>query len=166
MKTKLQMPGVKRWPIVGSVLLINRERSDLSFLKWAAELGTIYSVQIFNQTWVIVSGYNEVYEMLFTKGNAFAGRSNFFKLDFVTYWNKDVLSGNPRQSHWTPLRKAAHRGIHHYGSGLSRLESTLSLMALDFVNKVKSYGGKAIDLKEDIYNFVLKVIRKKFMQNS
>lgn len=60
-------------------------------------------------------------------------------------------------SHWGPLRKAAHRGIRHYGNGMARLEGTLSEMANEFVTQVTTYKGEAIDLSNDIYNFVLKV---------
>ena len=56
MQITLQVPEVKKWPIVGSVFQMNSKRHDLSFLQWAKELGPIYSVQIFNQTLVIVSG--------------------------------------------------------------------------------------------------------------
>lgn len=59
--------------------------------------------------------------------------------------------------HWLPLRKAAHRGIRHYGKGMTRLESTLADVASDFVAKITSYDGKVVDLKDDIYNFVIKV---------
>ena len=156
-KTNLQMPGIKGWPIVGSIFQIDRMRPDQTFLQWAKDLGPVYSVQVFNQTWVIITGYEEMYEMLVTKGSSFAGRSSFFRLNYLTCGNKDIINGNPTQPHWTPLRKAAHRGIRHYGSGLTRLESTLSMMANDFVDKVSSYKGKAVDLREDIYNFVLKV---------
>ena len=156
-RVTLQVPEVKKWPIVGNAFQIHPQRPELSFLQWAKKLGPIYSVQIFSQTWVIVNGYDEVYEMLVTKGNSFAGRSSLFRLECFTCGNKDIINGNPTLPHWTPLRKAAHRGIRHYGTGLTRLESTLSLMAGDFVEKVTSYNGKAVDLREDIYNFVLKV---------
>ena len=153
----LQIPAVPGWPILGNITQVDLNRPDLTLLKWAKEFGPIYSVKFLNQTWIIVSGYDEVYEMLVTKGKSFAGRNNKNRFDFVTSGNKDIISGNPRQPHWTPLRKAAHRGIRHYGTGLTRLESTLSIMASDFVSTVRSYNGKPIDLREDIYNFILKV---------
>ena len=157
MQVTLQVPEVKKWPIVGSVFQMNSKRHDLSLLQWAKELGPIYSVQIFNQTLVIVSGYGDVYEMLVSKGNSFAGRSRPFRQECFASGDKDIVNGNPTLPHWTPLRKAAHRGIRHYGTWLNRLESTLSLMVSDFVEKVRSYNGQSVDLREDIYNYVLKV---------
>lgn len=104
-----------------------------------------------------VDRYEEMYEMLVSKGNVFAGRKEQFKFMAVTCGTKDVINGSPTQAHWLPLRKAAHRGIHHYGDGLTRLEETLATMARSFVDRVKAYEGKPVDLKDDIYNFVLMV---------
>ena len=156
-KSKLQLPTFAGWPIVGNIFQIDKDRPDFTLIKWAQELGPVYSVQLFNQTWVIVAGYEEIHELLVTKGNSFAGRHRRVIFDLLTYGSKDVVNGDPTQYHWLPMRKAAHRGIRHYGSGLNRLEAVLSTTAQDFVVKVTSYNGAAADLREDIYNFVLKV---------
>ncbi len=70
------------------------------------------------------------------------------------------MAGEPTQSFWHPMRKTAHRGIRHYGDGLTRLEETLAVMASEFVAKVTSYDGQPIDLRDDIHNFVMKVRHK------
>ena len=156
---KLGIPTVPGWPIVGNLFQLDRKRPYLSFIEWSRKLGPVYEFQILGQTGVVVSGYDELMEMLVTKGNSFAGRPRRFQFDAMTFADKDILNGNPTQRHWTPLRKTAYRGIRHYGDGMTRLESTLSVMAQEFVAKIRSYNGKEIDLRDDIYNFVLKVIK-------
>ena len=155
--SKLHMPSVSGWPLVGSLFQLDKERPDITLIDWSRKLGPVYAVRLLHETWVVVSGYDELIEMFVTKGNSFAGRNRRVQFDAMTYADKDILNGNPKQRHWAPLRKAAYRGIRHYGNGLTRLESTLSVMAQEFVAKIKSYDCKDIDLHDDIYNFVLKV---------
>ena len=154
---KLQIPTVPGWPIIGSLFQLDRKFPYLTMIEWSRKLGPVYVLKILHEDWIVVSGYDELVEMLVTKGNSFAGRSRRFQFDALTYGDKDILNGNPTQRHWTPLRKAAYRGIRHYGAGMTRLESTLSEVAQEFVAKIKSYNGENIDLHDDIYNFVLKV---------
>lgn len=114
----------------------------------------------------MVSGFDELIEMCVTKGRAFGGRRVRYLASALADNQHGLLHGDPTSAHWMPARKAAHRGIHHYGDGLTRLEATLAEMARDFVTKVAAHGGREIDIKEDIYDFVLKVIkdhRPKFM---
>ena len=155
---KLQVPTVPGWPIIGNLLQIDRKYPYLKFIEWSRKLGPVYALQFFHETWIVVSGYNEVVEMLVTKGNSFAGRGRRIQFDALTFGDKDILNGNPTQRHWTPMRKAAYRGIRHYGDGMTRLELTLSVMAQEFVAKIRCYNGEEVDLHDDIYNFVLKVI--------
>lgn len=62
------MPYVKgAWPLIGNAYQLDRQRPDRSFIQWARELGPVYSVRILHKTWVVVSGYDELQEMLVTK---------------------------------------------------------------------------------------------------
>ena len=163
--SQLSVPSVSgSWPIVGNILQFDRQRPDKTLLEWSRQLGPIYKVQILHETWVIVCGYDEMHEMLVTKGHSFAGRKratrrNYrrFLAETITCGNKDILNSDSTQPHWMPLKKAAYRGIRHYGDGLTRLETTLCVTATEFVQKVTSYEGKMVNLKEDIHNFVVKV---------
>lgn len=78
-------------------------------------------------------------------------------LDAITFGGRSLLAGDPTMQFWHPMRKTAHRGIRHYGDGLTRLEQTLAVMAHEFVEKVTTYNGRPVDLRDDIHNFVMKV---------
>lgn len=156
-RSNLQLPSVKGLPLIGSIFQLDKQRPDRSFIHWARQLGPVYTVRILHKTWVVVSGYDELQEMLVTKGFEFGGRNRIFVQEAILGKEKDLITGNPTEPTWKPLRMAAHRGIHHYGNGLTRLEETLVAMARDFVAKVTSYNGQPIDLQEDIYNYVVKV---------
>lgn len=73
------IPQVKgALPLVGCALKLDKLRFDQTLLAWAKELGPVYQVRMFHQNWVVVSGYDEMYEMLVTKGQAFSGRQVSF----------------------------------------------------------------------------------------
>ena len=155
---KLLLPTCPGYPIIGSVTHLDKNRPDKTFIKWGKELGPVYAVKLLHETIVVVSGYDELNEMLITKGSSFAGRQKRSFLADIFAGNKEVLFGDANESHWMPLRKAAHRGIRHYGAGLTRLETLLSTMSREFIEKLSTYEGKPIDMRDDIYNFVLKVL--------
>ena len=155
-KGSLAIPGPKGVPFLGSFLQLRNTNAAIKMDEWATQFGPIYAMRIFNQNRVVISGCDELVEMLITKGKAFGGRPNTFRLRSV-FKRKDLLHNSASSPQWMPLRKAGHRAIHHYGDGMTRLEATINTMAEDFVHSVKSYGGKEIDLREDVYDFVVRI---------
>ncbi len=155
---QLNLPHPKGWPLVGNALQMTKYgRSDQTLQMWAKQYGGIFSVQIFNMTWVILSGYDEIYEALVQKSRVFAGRYKWFRASWVSFNSKSISLGNPTRPQWLPMRKALHRTIQPIGNNLNRIEIALVEMAQQFVSKVKSYDGTEVDFEDDIYNFVAKV---------
>ena len=71
---KLLLPTCPGYPIIGSVTHLDKNRPDKTFIKWGEELGPVYAVKLLHKTIIVVSGYDELHEMLITKGSSFAGR--------------------------------------------------------------------------------------------
>ena len=156
-KKRLPIPGPKEALFIGNFLQLRTVANTvIKMHEWTMQFGPVYVMRIFNQNRVVVSGYDELVEMLITKGKAFGGRPSTFRLKFV-FQHKDMLFNNVSFPQWLPLRKAGHRAIHHYGDGMTRLETAIQTMAEEFVDSVKSYGGKEINLREDVYDFVVRV---------
>ena len=156
--TKLLLPTCPGYPLIGSITHLDKSRPDKTFIKWGKELGPVYAVKMLNETFVVVTGYDQLCEMLITKGNSFAGRYKRSFLTDIFYDNKGITFGNPNDIHWMLLRKAAHRGIRHYDNGLTKLEALLSDMSHEFIEKLSNYNDNAIDMRDDVYNFVIKVV--------
>ena len=143
------IPGPRRLPLVGNFLQIDRKWPNRSFLAWAKEYGPIYSLKILNDAWLIVTGYEELQEMLVTKGHMFAGRPTNLLSSIMSIGGKDVAFGGPQQPQWMAMRKTLHRAIHHYGEGMIRLDSLLAEVVQDFVLKLTKYNGQTVDLRDD-----------------
>ena len=159
-RRRLKLPGPPRLPLVGNVLQMAStkvRRSDEVMASWAKQYGPVYSVNVFGKEWVLVGGYDEMYEVKVTKGRSFAGRHQWYRFGYVTYGFKDIILSDPTHPQWLPMRKTAFRALHQHGAGLNRIETVLAAMAKDFVEKATSYNGQAVDLRDDVYNFVAKV---------
>ena len=157
---RLKLPGPPRLPLVGNVLQMGTtkvRRSDEVLADWTKQYGPAYTVNVFGTEWVFVGGYDEIYEVMITKGRSFAGRHKWYRYGYATYGFKNIVLGDPMQPQWLPMRKTAFRALHQHGAGLNRIETVLAAMAKDFVGKTTSYNGKPIDLRDDVYNFVAKV---------
>lgn len=157
-KASLGLPHPRGWPFVGNALqMAQYGRSDQTLTAWAKQYGGIYSVQMFNTTWVVLSGYDEIHEALVQKGKIFSGRKQFFRFSFLVGGNKDITMSDPTIAHYMPMRKIMHRTIQPLGNHLTRIESVLVDMAQQFVGKIRSYEGRVVDVENDLYNFVCKV---------
>ena len=71
--SKLVLPGPKGIPLLGSLFFIS-EQFHLQLTSWAKKYGDIYRFRVLNQTFVVLSDYDSIYEMLVTKGKDFGGR--------------------------------------------------------------------------------------------
>ena len=156
-KGRLRIPGPSGIPFLGNFYQIRSAINPLLKLdEWSKVHGPVYVMRIFNQNRIVVSGYNELTEMLITKGKAFAGRPSTYRIKLV-FKHKDLGFNNASYPQWMPLRKAGHRAIHHYGDGMTQLETAINTMAEEFVTSIKSYDGKQIDLRDNVYDFVVRI---------
>ena len=159
-RRRLKLPGPPRLPMVGNVLqMMTTEacRSDEVMANWAKQYGPIFTVNVCGKEWVLVSGCDEIYEVMVTKGRSFAGKIQRYRFGYVTNGFKDIILGNPTYPQWLPMRKTAFRALHQHGAGLNRIETVLATMMKDFIKKMTSYNAKQVDLRDDVYNFVAKV---------
>ena len=148
------MPKVAGWPLIGCVFRINHQRMDLSFVTWARELGPVYALTLLNETFVVVSGYDEIMEMLVKKEKAFGGRPHGRIIGFGTYGRNGLLVCDADRPHWSCIKNAVYRVMRHYNDGLQPFLSTTN----NFLANLKSRIGEDVDLQNDIYNFLFKVL--------
>ena len=152
------LPGPKGLPFIGNLLQLNKKRSDLTIVQWTKEYGPIYKMKMFSKTWVVVGSYDEMYEVMVTKGRIYGGRAKSFRVGTITFNYKDVLFSSITLPHWHALKKAAFRAVRQHGDGLNRIEAILLEMTQELIDKVKQYGGKPVDLKDGIYNYIVKTV--------
>ncbi len=148
------MPVVASWPFVGSIFHVNKNRSDLSLLKFTRQLGPVYAIKTPYRTLVVVSGFDELMEMLSSKDKAFGGRAFGFSIGKLTYGFKGLTTnGNIYTPAWRCIKNATSRCLHNFNDGLVPYTKNTQI----FVNNLNTYNGKQVDLQQEIAIFFLKV---------
>lgn len=87
-RVKTCMPGPRGWPVVGSLFALDTRRLHLALQQWAKQYGPVYVVRLGPVECVVISGYEELHEMLVTKGRIFAGR---LVIIAISIWADEVL---------------------------------------------------------------------------
>ena len=151
------LPGPAGWPLVGNLLQLDKNYPHFTLEKWAKQYGPVFSVKMCTATWVIVSGYEELQEMLVSNGRAFAGRYSQFIHKSIILAGKDLAFSDSTAPQYNSLKRAMHRTLHQTNDSPGMAETVLSRAIGEFIEKLASYDGREIDIKDDIDNFVMKI---------
>ncbi|ELU12785.1 hypothetical protein CAPTEDRAFT_60704, partial [Capitella teleta] len=59
-----QLPHYIGWPVVGNLFQMRKERPELTFADWVKDLGPVFSVNMLDQEFVVLSSLDAIYEAL------------------------------------------------------------------------------------------------------
>ena len=125
------IPSPPGWPLLGNLLEINLEKPHLTFMKWSKQLGHMFTIRLFGTDTVVVSSFDLIHEVLVSKGSDFAGRPYIYRLAFMCHNNQDIIASSPNPR-WAIVRKAVHRNLKVYDTGLQRVED----ISMDIIGDV------------------------------
>ena len=75
---------------------------------------------------VILNSYDVIKEALMTRGTDFAGRPTSSIQSKITSRNFKSLGHRDYSKSWAFLRKLSHKSLHIYGSGMKKIEDTIT----------------------------------------
>ena len=151
------LPGPKGLPLVGNVFQLDKQRPDLSLVSWAKQFGSIYVIRVFSTPWVIVSGYNEHHDLLVKKGRACGGRPVDFIRQVYLHAPNDLVFCDSSVPQWMPMKSAIIRVMRNTDKMKEFMETIMRTKAAEFVQRISSYKGQEIDIKEDLDEFIFKI---------
>lgn len=79
------VPGPRQWPFFGNVFTDAKLPTHLRLSKWGEKYEGIFKIRFFTKEYVIVTSYDDIYEVLVTKSTEFAGRDETFRLKVRTF---------------------------------------------------------------------------------
>ncbi|KAJ7305964.1 hypothetical protein JRQ81_010330 [Phrynocephalus forsythii] len=136
-------PGPRPLPIIGNLHLLDIRRQDLSYMKISENYGSIFSLFFGSQRVVVLTGFETVIEALMS--NEFVGRPPlpiFLQMD---HENGLFFSGGDL---WKTTRRFTLSSLRELGMGKTRLEKKIQDELPFLTEKIKSFNGKVLDLKE------------------
>ena len=99
--------GPFSFPIVGNRLQLDTKRPFLTLYKWCRKFGNIYKITLSGRDFVVVTGYDELTEVLVTRGMDFAGRCMSWTSRYA-YKGKGIVHSETPDEQWRHLRHICH----------------------------------------------------------
>ena len=156
---RLQLPYPEGVPFLGNVFQLQPHRSHLRLDEWAQELGSVYALRLFSQNAVVVSDYENLKDILITRGKVFGGRpQDSFRLDLFSHGKQDVAFANPDAKFWSPVRKLVHGHLKLHSGGAAHLEEIFHLSGEDAFDDIRKQEGNPIDIQDILYSFSMRTI--------
>uniref|UniRef100_H2YB90 Cytochrome P450 2U1 n=1 Tax=Ciona savignyi TaxID=51511 RepID=H2YB90_CIOSA len=148
-------PGPRGIPFLGVVPFVEKQ-SERTFFKWKKDYGSVLSVRMGREDWVVLNDYESIYQALVKQGSSFSGRPSVSILDEIT--NGHGLAFLDYCEKWKSQRKFGLMTLRGFGVGKKGMEERI-LEEVDFLcNKIRAKNGKPFDIQIILMNAVANVI--------
>ncbi|XP_070801984.1 cytochrome P450 2J2-like [Pituophis catenifer annectens] len=149
-------PGPLPLPLIGGLWRIGTKLSEDAFTKLSKQYGDIYTVWLWHQPVVVISGFHAVKESLINRSQDFADRPlSSFLLKICK--GKGIAFSNGHN--WKEQRRFTINALRMLGLGKTGTESKLEQVAHQLVETFARAKGQPIDPLPSINNSVSNMIR-------
>ena len=153
------LPGPPGKPVIGNLKDLDASAPHMKMTEMAEKYGPVYVLRMFSKNVVVVSGYDELREVLLDKGAEFAGRpERTFRFNHFFFNRDDIIYTNPTVPFWSPVRRTMIHNLKMYGEGIERLEGVLTSSTKEAMDKLRERQGEPLDINQDLYNYTMKMI--------
>ncbi|XP_068136230.1 cytochrome P450 2K6-like [Hyperolius riggenbachi] len=135
-------PGPKPLPIIGNMHLLNMNRPYKSLMELAKKYGSIFSIQIGSQKFVILCGYEMVKEALVKHSEDFWERPHIPIFEETTK-GYGILFAHGES--WKAMRHFIRSTIRDLAMERKTIENKISEECEFLVKKIKSYSGEPFE---------------------
>ncbi len=143
------IPGPKETWLLGNALQIRPAEFHRQLYDWSKQFGPIYKIRLPDTYMIVVSGYDELWDMFQNSGLDLAGRYGNFR---ASHHFKDTGFGNRfPDGKWKLLRKVVHKQLKQYGEGMKAMEKAVAEISEDMFLEF----SKASDAKRALDPFAL-----------
>ncbi|XP_044146870.1 cytochrome P450 2K1-like [Bufo gargarizans] len=148
-------PGPKPLPIIGNMHMIDTVKPHKSLIEISKKYGTVFSVQIGMEKWVILCGYETVKDALINYAEEFSGRPDS-PISSVTSKGYGVIFS--KGDNWKVMRKFTLSTLRDFGMGKKTIEDKISEECENLIQAFRSYGGKPFDNQSIVNAAVANII--------
>ncbi|KAK3764527.1 hypothetical protein RRG08_013911 [Elysia crispata] len=130
-------------PFLGHTLLMRGNILD-NFVWMRKKAGDIFSLNILGQLLIVVNGYETMREILVKHAEVTLDRPVDMSSQFLGEENHGLLSS--RGHNWKEQRAITHSILREFGMGKSLMADKIATELQMFIEKLRSFEGKAIHL--------------------
>ncbi len=123
------IPGPKEMWLLGNALHINPVMFHGQLNDWSKQFGHIYKLRLPDGYMIVVSGYDEIVDMLHNTGLDLAGRYVNFR--YFHHFKDTGLANRHPDAKWKLLRKVVQRQLKQYGEGMMKMENIVAEISMD-----------------------------------
>ena len=149
-KSKALPPGPRPYPLIGNIPHLAGKKRHVAMAELAEEYGKLYTLQFpGGAKCIVVNSAELAREALLTKRDAFSGRPITFIGNYFTRGGVDIICADFTEA-MVLKRKISHSVLRMFGSGLRRLEGSVSLEVEQLCKRLRAHNGAAVDPKREL----------------
>ncbi|KAI8510909.1 cytochrome P450 2U1-like [Branchiostoma floridae x Branchiostoma belcheri] len=150
-------PGPRGWPVAGNIFSFATGHRALTMTEWAETYGPVYRIQLGNQTMVVLSGYDVIYEALVKTAEDFSSRPVNAITSIVNPQRLGIITA-PFGTAWKEHRKFTLMSLREFGFGKRSLEGKILAESEALQAEILRMGGGPFDIGRMVQNAVTNVI--------
>uniref|UniRef100_UPI00358F504C steroid 17-alpha-hydroxylase/17,20 lyase-like isoform X1 n=1 Tax=Myxine glutinosa TaxID=7769 RepID=UPI00358F504C len=151
-------PSLPWLPILGSLLSLPRGPPHLALTRLAHAHGPVLGLWLGSHRAVVVSGAQEVHEVLIGQGRVFGGRPPMVTTDILTRGGQDIAFANYGPA-WRLHRKIVHASLYKGGFGMDEIEAIVSAEAKELCAGLLDYcNGQSLDFTSELTCAVTNIV--------
>nr|XP_056701797.1 cytochrome P450 2F2-like [Euleptes europaea] len=135
-------PGPRPLPIVGNLFQLDPKNMVKSLMALRERYGSVYTIHLGSQPFVVLCGYQTVKEALVDQGEEFSGRSEFPPLTHFTQGDGILFSNGEK---WKVLRRFAVQTLREFGMGRRSIEERIQEEARCLVEELGKMKAEPVD---------------------
>ncbi|XP_020786096.2 cytochrome P450 2K4-like [Boleophthalmus pectinirostris] len=148
-------PGPRPLPVFGNLLQLNLRSLHTSLWELSKKYGSVLTVWMGPNKWVILVGYKTVKEALVTHAEVFGERASTALMRETSNGHGLIWSNGER---WRDLRRFAITNLRDFGMGKKACEDKITEECGHLVDVLQNYNGKAFDTMQTLNYSVSNII--------
>ncbi|KAM4668494.1 cytochrome P450 2H1-like [Amazona ochrocephala] len=150
-----QPPGPIALPLAGNILQLNPKNMPESLRKLSEKYGSVFTIYLGPQKFVVLYGYDVVKEALIDQADNFSGRGNFPLLKRVFKGSGIVTSNGDT---WKQLRRFALTTLRDFGMGKRSIDERIQEEAHFLVERIRNTHEKPFNPGKFLIHAVSNII--------
>ena len=107
---------------------------------------------------MVVSNYDLLYEMLVQRGIDFANRLDTFRLDYVSFKGRGLVTQHIDQKFYKVDKSVMHKSLKQYSSGMDKIQDVVIAMLKNYKVKLEKTKGKPYNPTIAMNYFVIQTL--------